>query len=43
MSRCFGYLAVRSLLRLPLNLPSTTGALQPMTGGEVAEPVTLGG
>jgi 1,6-anhydro-N-acetylmuramate kinase len=34
---------MRSLLRLPLSRPSTTGAPKPMTGGEVAEPVTLGG
>jgi 1,6-anhydro-N-acetylmuramate kinase len=37
-AQCFGYLAVRSLLRLPLSLPSTTGVPQPMTGGEMAEP-----
>lgn len=29
----FGYLAVRSLLKLPLSLPSTTGVLQSQTGG----------
>jgi anhydro-N-acetylmuramic acid kinase len=29
----FAYLAVRSLLKLPLTLPSTTGVAEPMTGG----------
>lgn len=29
----FAYLAVRSLLRLPLTLPSTTGVPKPITGG----------
>lgn len=29
----FGYLAVRSLLGLPLSLPSTTGVPEPITGG----------
>ncbi len=29
----FAYLAVRSLLELPLSLPSTTGVKQPVTGG----------
>ncbi len=29
----FAYLAVRSLLGLPLTLPSTTGVLEPLTGG----------
>ncbi len=29
----FAYLAVRSLLGLPLSLPSTTGVKQPVTGG----------
>jgi anhydro-N-acetylmuramic acid kinase len=29
----FAYLAVRSLLGLPLSLPGTTGVAEPMTGG----------
>ena len=29
----FGYLAIRALRGLPLTLPSTTGAPNPMTGG----------
>ncbi len=29
----FAYLAVRSLLKLPLSLPTTTGVKQPVTGG----------
>ena len=33
-AQCFGYLAARSRLGLPLSLPSTTGAPEPMTGGE---------
>lgn len=36
-AECFGYLAVRCRLRLPLSLPSTTGVPHPMTGGEIAE------
>lgn len=34
----FGYLAVRSLLGLPLSLPTTTGVPEPMTGGVVYTP-----
>ena len=37
-AQCFAYLAVRSLHRLPISLPSTTGAPRPLTGGEVCEP-----
>lgn len=33
-AQCFGYLAVRSLLGLPLSLPSTTGVAAPTTGGQ---------
>jgi anhydro-N-acetylmuramic acid kinase len=29
----FAYLAVRSSLKLPLSLPTTTGVLRPLTGG----------
>lgn len=32
-AQCFGYLAVRSTLGLPLSLPSTTGVPRPMPGG----------
>ncbi len=35
-AQCFGFLAVRSLLGLPLSLPTTTGAPRPMSGGERA-------
>ena len=42
-AQCFGYLAVRSLLQLPLSLPTTTGVPRPMTGGELAEPIKRGG
>ena len=37
-AEAFGFLAVRSLLKLPLSLPSTTGAPQPMTGGQTFRP-----
>jgi anhydro-N-acetylmuramic acid kinase len=36
-AECFGYLAVRSVLGLPLSLPSTTGVPYPLTGGELAK------
>ncbi|MDR3374506.1 MAG: anhydro-N-acetylmuramic acid kinase [Ancalomicrobiaceae bacterium] len=35
-AQCFGYLAVRSVLGLPLSLPGTTGVPLPLTGGELA-------
>ena len=34
-AQAFGFLAVRSLLGLPLSLPGTTGTPMPMTGGVV--------
>lgn len=34
-AQAFGYLAVRSLLGLPLSLPSTTGVKRPVTGGRL--------
>ncbi len=37
-AECFGYLAVRALLGLPLSLPTTTGVPRPLTGGEIARP-----
>ncbi|MGM0422194.1 MAG: anhydro-N-acetylmuramic acid kinase [Pseudomonadota bacterium] len=37
-AQCFGYLAVRRFLGLPISFPSTTGAPQPMTGGVMFEP-----
>ncbi len=37
-AECFAYLAVRSLLGAPLSLPGTTGAPQPMTGGQSFAP-----
>ncbi len=37
-AQCFGYLAVRSTLGLPLSLPTTTGAPEPMTGGKLWKP-----
>ena len=35
-AQCFGYLAARHRLGLPLSLPETTGVPTPMTGGEFA-------
>ena len=32
-AEAFAYLAVRSVLGLPLSLPTTTGAPEPTTGG----------
>ena len=32
-AQAFGYLAVRSLKRLPITFPDTTGAQYPVTGG----------
>jgi anhydro-N-acetylmuramic acid kinase len=37
-AQAFGYLAVRSLLKLPLSWPGTTGVSQPVTGGVCWEP-----
>ena len=36
-AQAFAWLAVRSLKKLPLSLPSTTGVPQPMTGGRLAK------
>ena len=32
-AQMFGYLAVRSLIKMPLSLPSTTGVKKPLSGG----------
>ena len=32
-AECFAYLGVRSVLGLPLSLPTTTGVPKPVTGG----------
>jgi anhydro-N-acetylmuramic acid kinase len=37
-AQAFAYMAVRSLKRLPITFPSTTGAPETMTGGVVAKP-----
>ena len=34
-SQAFGYIAVRSVLSLPISFPSTTGCMAPCSGGEV--------
>ena len=38
-AQCFAYLAVRSLRKMPLSLPSTTGVSKPLTGGKIALPM----
>jgi anhydro-N-acetylmuramic acid kinase len=35
-AEAFAYLAVRSMRRLPLSFPGTTGVKQPTTGGRLA-------
>jgi anhydro-N-acetylmuramic acid kinase len=37
-AQAFGYLAVRSILRLPLSWPSTTGVSHPVSGGTLWNP-----
>ena len=34
-SQCFGYLAIRSYLNLPISFPSTTGCKEPTIGGVI--------
>ena len=36
-SNAFGYLAVRSILKLPLTFPSTTRCIRPTTGGKIVK------
>ena len=36
-SQAFGYLAIRSFLKLPISFPSTTGCIKPSTGGIVVK------
>jgi anhydro-N-acetylmuramic acid kinase len=40
-AQAFAYLAVRSLLKLPLSWPGTTGVSQPVTGGVCWKPDSL--
>ena len=42
-AQAFAYLAVRTLNRLPLTFPTTTGVAEPMRGGLVAAPAQLTG
>ncbi len=37
-AQAFGFLAVRSLLGLPISFPGTTGAPRPLTGGRLNLP-----
>ena len=34
-SQAFGYIAIRSVLSLPISFPSTTGCSAPCSGGEI--------
>ncbi|MDC0477239.1 anhydro-N-acetylmuramic acid kinase, partial [Pelagibacteraceae bacterium] len=34
-SQAFGFLAIRSVLNLPISFPNTTGCKKPCTGGEI--------
>ena len=36
-SQAFAFLAIRSILKLPISFPNTTGCIKPCTGGEVIE------
>ena len=38
-AEAWGYLAVRSLMGLPLTFPGTTGVMKPVTGGLLARPL----
>ncbi len=37
-AQCFGFLAVRTKLGLPISFPGTTGIAQPLTGGRMTAP-----
>ena len=34
-SQAFGYLAIRSIMKLPISFPQSTGCNKPSTGGEI--------
>ena len=36
-SQAFGYLAIRSYLKLPISFPETTGCIKPCTGGVIVK------
>ncbi|MDA8822394.1 anhydro-N-acetylmuramic acid kinase [Candidatus Pelagibacter bacterium] len=36
-SQAFAFLAIRSILKLPITFPNTTGCLKPCSGGELSE------
>ncbi|MDC3126072.1 anhydro-N-acetylmuramic acid kinase, partial [Candidatus Pelagibacter sp.] len=36
-SKAFGYLAIRSYLKLPISFPKTTGCLSPVVGGKLSK------
>ncbi len=36
-SQAFGYLAIRSILKLPISFPNTTGCKKPISGGEIVQ------
>ena len=37
LSQAFGYLAIRSILNLPISFPNTTGCKKPISGGEIVQ------
>jgi anhydro-N-acetylmuramic acid kinase len=36
-SQAFGYLAIRSFLKLPISFPETTGCIEPSVGGVIVD------
>ena len=36
-SQAFGFLAIRSILNLPISFPETTGCKKPCTGGKIVK------
>ena len=36
-SQAFAFLAIRSILKLPISFPDTTGCLKPSTGGDLVK------
>ena len=36
-SQAFAFLAIRSILKLPISFPNTTGCNKPSSGGEISK------
>ena len=36
-SQAFAYLSIRSILKIPISFPKTTGCIAPVSGGDVIE------